>query len=173
MVSVYVYVFTYVCGGCYLYAPSSVNGSSSPHGWTGKAVIRKQGVKIEQLAGTSPTGWIQACGLLFVHVSIFHSQGVSLSIRMPVNVSPVSGVWVLAPSDQLKTLLQWHFHIRPGNCKSCSRCPLISEQLVVLVYNEICGVALHSWCTCASLARYNNLCGNEMFSNGTADKYCN
>lgn len=78
--------------------------------------------------------------------------------HMPVYVSPVSSMWALASSDQLE-LLQWHLHIRRGNCISDAprfSCPLIFEYLSCLVYNKISGVAFHSCFLCAFLPHYNN-----------------
>lgn len=101
---------------------------------------------------------------------------MSLSIHMPVYASPVSSVRDLAPSDQLKPCCSDSCTSGGGIVNQTLAYPMSShlrEQLIGLVYSEIRGIAFHSGFLCASLAHYNNLCGNEMFSNGTADKYCN
>lgn len=97
---VYIYECVCVCSRCYLYTSSSVNGSSSPDGWTGKAVIRKLSVKIEQLTGMS--GWIQAWGLLCVCLWGCMWCGDAGSEPESIHMCLLCPAWVLAPSDQLK-----------------------------------------------------------------------
>lgn len=123
-------VCRYEWGCCYLYTSSFVYGSYSSHGWAVKAVIRKRGLKIEQLTGTSPAG-LNASMWAFVYAFVRVCVCVCLCVmkqRVSLCVSPCASLFVSCvrrvrscPLRPIKTLLQWHLHIRRGNCESDAR----------------------------------------------------
>ena len=146
--------YEWVC--CYLYTSSFVYGSSSSHGWAVKAVIRERGLKIEELTGTSPAGlnasmwafvyaFVSVCLCVCVCVCV-HDEAAS----EPVCESMCQPMRLLCPACEIlppqtnKNLVAVTLAHQAGELwirRSCSRRPLISEQLVALVYTEICGAA--------------------------------